>query len=68
MRALMKNGSVLLIDEGDSNLDQSSREDLYELIGEYDFDLVIVITHHLEDKDMKFFDEIVSMKDGEIQK
>lgn len=38
------------MDEDDSNLDKKSREDLYNLIGECDYDLVIVITHHWEKK------------------
>ena len=64
IRALMKKGNILLMDEGDSNLDKSSREDLYKLIGECDYDLVIVITHHLEQENVKLFDEVLSMENG----
>ena len=66
--ALMKKGNILLMDEGDSNLDTKSREALYNLIRECDYDLVIVITHHLEKENVKFFDEVISMENGRIIK
>jgi ABC-type bacteriocin/lantibiotic exporters, contain an N-terminal double-glycine peptidase domain len=68
IRALMKKGNILLMDEGDSNLDTKSREALYNLIRECDYDLVIVITHHLEKENVKFFDEVISMENGRIIK
>lgn len=67
IRALMKNSNILLMDEGDSNLDQNSRKDLYRLIGDFDYDLVIVITHHLEKESEEFFDEVIAMKDGKLE-
>ena len=55
------------MDEDDSNLDKKSREDLYNLIGECDYDLVIVTTHHLGKENVKFFDKMILMENGKIQ-
>lgn len=66
IRSLMKKGNILLMDEGDSNLDKCSREDLYKFVGECNYDLVIIITHHLEKENTKFFDEVISMTNGEF--
>ena len=67
MRALVKKGNILLMDEGDANLDKKSRKDLYSLIGKDNYDLVIVITHHLEKENMIFFDEVITMENGMIK-
>lgn len=67
MRALVKKENILLMDEGDANLDKKSRKDLYSLIGKGNYDLVIVITHHLEKENMIFFDGVITMENGMIK-
>jgi len=68
LRTLLKNSKILLVDEGDANLDKDSKINLYNIIKEEYYDLVIVVTHQLDESNKNIFDEIIYLEEGQIKK
>lgn len=67
IRALLKNSKILLIDEGDSNLDKESRDKFYEILSKQSYELIILITHNIDPEKRESFDEIIHMENGKLK-
>lgn len=64
-RALIKDVEILLVDEATAALDKVMAYDIEKTILGLD-STVIAITHRIDDNILKYYDEILVMKDGEI--
>ncbi|RHW43311.1 ABC transporter ATP-binding protein [Neobacillus notoginsengisoli] len=64
-RALLKNPSILLLDEPNSALDVESSNQIEGILGELNDILCIMVTHKL-DESLKEFDEILVLENGQL--
>lgn len=65
-RSLLRNSSVLLVDEATSALDAETAEGVTNAILDIRGLTRLVVTHRLEEKTLKRFDEIVVMRNGRV--
>ena len=65
-RSLLKGSNVLFFDEATSALDHSTTDQIINSITNLKGTLRLVITHNLEEAQLKKFDEIIVMKEGSI--
>ena len=65
-RSLLKGSKVLFFDEATSALDHSTTDQIINSITNLTDTLRLVITHNLEEAQLKKFDEIIVMKEGSI--
>ncbi len=65
-RSLLKGSKVLFFDEATSALDHSTTDQIINSITNLSDTLRLVITHNLEEAQLKKFDEIIVMKEGSI--
>ena len=65
-RSLLKGSRVLFFDEATSALDHSTTDQIINSITNLKGTLRLVITHNLEEAQLKKFDEIIVMKEGSI--
>lgn len=65
-RALLKDSSILLFDECTANLDKQTASDIQNILLSNKNKLSIFITHQLDEKILKKYDEIIAIKDGII--
>ena len=65
-RTILKNTSILILDEASSNLDADTRNSFFDMIGNSLSDkIVICITH--DEKIHKFFDAVYCIKNGGLE-
>ncbi|HHX04300.1 MAG TPA: ABC transporter ATP-binding protein, partial [Tissierellia bacterium] len=65
-RALLRENSVLLMDEATASLDPETARHISESIFRLDGLTRIVVTHRLEDQLLSRYDKILALKDGKI--
>ena len=65
-RSLLKGSKVLLLDEATSALDHATADQIINSIANLTDTTRIVVTHSLEEMQLKKFDEILVMKDGRL--
>lgn len=65
-RSLLKGSKVLLLDEATSALDHATADQIINSITNLTDTTRIVVTHSLEEMQLKKFDEILVMKDGHL--
>ena len=65
-RALIKNAELLFMDEATSALDNETSSNVMHSVLDIDNLSKIVITHKLEEKILKRFDEIIVLKNGKV--
>ena len=65
-RSLLKGSKVLLLDEATSALDHATADQIISSITNLTDTTRIVVTHSLEEMQLKKFDEILVMKDGRL--
>jgi ABC-type multidrug transport system fused ATPase/permease subunit len=65
-RSLLKKSQVLLVDEATAALDTETAKQVFDSILSYDEMTSIVITHSLDESLLKRYDEILTMKNGQI--
>ena len=63
---MLKGSKVLFFDEATSALDHSTTDQIINSITNLKGTLRLVITHNLEEAQLKKFDEIIVMKEGSI--
>ena len=65
-RMLSRKSPILLVDEGDSDLDNDGLKSYFKILKEEDRDLVLAISHRLLDNDV--FDEIIDLDERKLEK
>jgi len=65
-RALMKNSSIMLLDESTSALDNETAYSIEKSLLKLEGVTSIVVTHKLMEDMLKGYDEIIAMNDGKI--
>ena len=65
-RALIKNAELLFMDEATSALDSETSSNVMHSVLDIEHLSKIVITHKLEEKILKRFDEIIVLKNGKV--
>ena len=65
-RALLKEGKVLLIDEGTSAIDQKTSIEIEQEILNIENTTKITVTHKLIEQVLRKYDEILVMQNGEV--
>ena len=65
-RALLKEGKVLLIDEGTSSIDQKTSIEIEQGLLNIENTTKITVTHKLIDHILRKYDEILVMQNGEL--
>ena len=65
-RSLLKKSQVLLVDEATAALDSETARQVFDAILGLDGVTSIVVTHSLDEASLKRYDEILTMKNGQI--
>lgn len=66
-RALLRNTSVLLMDEATAALDEITANEILSTVLSMEEITGIVVTHRLDERSLKRFDEILVLRDGKLQ-
>ena len=66
-RALIRNKPILILDEGTSAIDMQTAYDIESRLLKINDLTLITITHNLEEKLLKKYDEIIYMDNGNIK-
>lgn len=66
-RAILQQSSVILVDEGTSALDKESAEIIETALASFKDKIVISVTHKLEEKSLRLYDEIIALKNGKVE-
>ena len=66
-RALIRNKPILILDEGTSAIDMQTAYDIESRVLKINDLTLITITHNLEEKLLKKYDEIIYMDNGNIK-
>lgn len=66
-RALIRNKPILILDEGTSAIDMQTAYDIESRLLKMNDLTLITITHNLEEKLLKKYDEIIYMENGNVK-
>lgn len=66
-RALIQNKPIIIMDEGTSAMEQKTSYELEQYLLNDEFLTVITITHKMDEKNLKNYDYIIVMNNGEIK-